>query len=244
MYRVMSVRATDLRDRSTYSIKIVASIPSHVDSSIFSATCCDIILLRNLTTHYTRVTDTVHYFSVCGIKLIDSQTAFSFSQFPSKQLNSEEEKEKYIEITMLIQKTRRADGITTSMVNGAKVRPTAAKSEIGNEKQKEKYKDEDQGKDKASSAIEKRTAEQTKERVGIESALVHNNGFSAHNLTIEMAGLIKSNCLQTLYVPCIVAFAFESGAAAFCSLFQQRMRLRCCILTQYLLSTNPVLTQY
>jgi hypothetical protein len=39
---------------------------------------------------------------------------------------------------------------------------------------------------------------------------------------IEVIGFLKSNALESVYAPALIGFAWESGAAAFCSIFKKR----------------------
>jgi hypothetical protein len=41
-----------------------------------------------------------------------------------------------------------------------------------------------------------------------------------------VVGFVKSNALESLYAPTIIGFGWESGAAAFCSIFKRRRELR------------------
>ena len=38
----------------------------------------------------------------------------------------------------------------------------------------------------------------------------------------QVLGFVKSNALESVYAPAIIAFGWESGAAAFCSIFKKR----------------------
>jgi len=121
----------------------------------FSSTYSDIIMLRNMITSLTWITETVHYFSVVGISVV----------YPDK-----DNTESCIEVKLLISPTRRQDGITKLLV---------------------KSKD------------------------------VKNGEFK-----LSMTWLVKSACQAAVYSPNVIAFGFESGAAAFCSLLLERSKMR------------------
>lgn len=62
---------------------------------------------------------------------------------------------------------------------------------------------------------------------GASSALVaadESSGDLKHE--IEVVGFMKSNSLEAMHSPCLIAFGFESGSAAFCSMLKRRTQMR------------------
>jgi hypothetical protein len=62
---------------------------------------------------------------------------------------------------------------------------------------------------------------------GASTALVEDDDDSGTILhEVRVLGFMKSNSLEALYSPCLIAFGYESGSAAFCSMMKERMRMR------------------
>ena len=144
--------------RDTLSaVRLTIELPVGVDIEAFKG-CGDTILVRLLTTgtpnwsdKLGRMWETVHYFSIVGIKEVEPDSA---------QLVQRHR----IEVKLLIQKTKR--------------------------------------------------------NFGAASALRNSHGRSGEEVGLEVVGFVKSNSLEAIYSPSIIAFGFESGAAAFCSVLK------------------------
>ena len=154
-FEILSVKSFQLRQHGVHVVKILMRPPVSHDPSMYRKTSCDIITLRNTQSIAQRVLETVHYFSVVSIKLVEDSPASS--------------SDSYLEVTLLISPTRRPDGISQALVT---TQSAAAK------------------------------------------------------LKFDMYIFLKSNGLESLYTPSLIAVAFDSGAAAFCSLLKERVKMR------------------
>lgn len=83
--------------------------------------------------------------------------------------------------------------------------------------------------DGASTALVRQKPKQTDGGGGdIEKQRDLESKFDTENIhqKVSIIGFIKSNSFGACFSPCIIAFGFESGAAAFCSMLKHRMFLR------------------
>jgi hypothetical protein len=62
--------------------------------------------------------------------------------------------------------------------------------------------------------------QQTRRKGGCSAALMDATDVMGDK--IEVIGFLKSNALESLYAPALIGFAWESGAAAFCSILKRR----------------------
>jgi hypothetical protein len=74
--------------------------------------------------------------------------------------------------------------------------------------------------------------QKTRRAGGCSAALMDDKDVMGEK--IEVIGFLKSNALESVYSPAIIGFAWESGAAAFCSIFKKRRAIE--------LSDNGVLS--
>ena len=161
----------NIRD-SLAAVTLTVQLPVGVDIEAFQG-CGDTILVRLLTTGTPNLTDklgrlweTVHYFSIVGIKGVKHD----FSQQQQQPQQPQPPHRHNIEVKLLIQKTKRD--------------------------------------------------------FGAASALRRSHGRAGDEVGLEIVGFVKSNSLEAIYSPSIIAFGFESGAAAFCSLLKVAFKMK------------------
>jgi hypothetical protein len=167
-YEILSKTTTQLRGKGLVKVELVLSLPSNVDLTTLQG-CGDVIVIQNLALekgyeslgNFYRSIETAHYFSVVSIDLLPNPD--SADLLPTAR------------VTLMIQKTNRLDGASTSLVEDA------------------------------------------------DSAKVKHQ--------VRVLGFLKSNSLEALYSPCLIAFGYESGSAAFCSMMKERMRMRLVVET-------------
>jgi hypothetical protein len=206
-WTVIDKQVTELRGKGLCAVTLMLQMPSNANAEHFKGGG-DVIHVQNrsgfvgksISNFLTRSLETTHYFSVVSLELVDENGRPMMERKPSTlgSIKSDATSNSHL------QQITSALNTTFTMIQ------------------------EHIHKQKCYAKVQL-MIQRTGRTDGASSAMVepsNSTNKDGVHYDFRVLGFVKSHSLEAMHLPCVIAFGYESGSAAFCSLLRERMRMR------------------
>jgi hypothetical protein len=255
-YTILSKQVVEIRDRKALcAVTLILQLPSNCNIQHFKGGG-DVIHVQNRSGYHgwplfnflTRSLETTHYFSVVSIDFVDDKDkiitdedernngASYLRNLPATSSSLSTASSSSSSSSMRAEGTpSEAEGSTHSLSSIL----TSGMSILSYQMQERNQRRNQKHRIRVQLMIQR-----TSRPIGASSALVEEtwknsttdveatpvpgsgSGTNGVYFDLRVLGFVKSHSLEAMHLPCVIAFGYESGSAAFCSMLRQRMKMR------------------